>query len=42
MAGFEGSEDDDTNRTTFVVPKWLSVKEKYIIQAFSKMPLNNQ
>ena len=27
---------DDTNRTTFVVPKWLSVKEKYIIQAFSK------
>ena len=34
MAGFEGSEDDDTLRTTFVVPKWLSVKENHYIQTF--------
>lgn len=37
MAGFEGSEDDDTPRTTFVAPKWLSVKENHYIQAFPKI-----
>ena len=36
MAGFEGSEDDDTPRTTFVAPKWLSVKEKYQLAHFKK------
>jgi hypothetical protein len=34
--------DYDTNRTTFVVPKWLSVKEKYIIQPFSKIAFKSQ
>ena len=30
---------DDTLRTTFVVPKWLSVKENHYIQAFFKTEL---